>query len=107
MAAHFSGWRVAACAAWVAGLLAGASVAFAQSSEDKGGETLAAKCLQCHSDGMWRDQRQDRRAWEATLFRMVGRGATWEIDEIKSMADYLGENFGPNAPKAAAPAKKQ
>jgi len=45
---------------------------------------------------MWRDQRQDIRNWEATLYRMVGRGALWTTDEIKQMADYLGTDFGPS-----------
>ncbi|HZQ61151.1 MAG TPA: hypothetical protein VFC24_07375 [Casimicrobiaceae bacterium] len=56
---------------------------------------LAAKCFQCHTDAMFRDQRQDRRAWEATLYRMVGRGALWTRDEIRTMADYLATDFGP------------
>jgi mono/diheme cytochrome c family protein len=64
----------------------------------KGRDILMAKCFQCHTDSMWRDQRQDARAWEATLYRMVGRGGIWTTDEIKQMADYLGTDFGPNAP---------
>ena len=43
---------------------------------------------------MWTAQRQDRRAWEATLYRMVGRGALWTEDEIQAMADYLGVVYG-------------
>jgi hypothetical protein len=43
---------------------------------------------------MWMDQRQDRRAWESALYRMVGRGALWTQDEIKQMADYLGNVYG-------------
>ena len=58
-----------------------------------GKEVLLGKCFQCHSPGMWADQRQDRRAWEATLYRMVGRGALWSEDEIKRMADYLGATY--------------
>ena len=46
---------------------------------------------------MWQDQRQDARAWEANLYRMVGRGALWTTEEIKLMADYLATDFGPNA----------
>jgi hypothetical protein len=38
---------------------------------------------------MWKDQRQDRRGWEGTLYRMVGRGALWSEDEINAMASYL------------------
>ena len=59
-------------------------------------EILKAKCFQCHTDSMWRDARQDARAWEAALYRMVGRGGIWTTEEIKQMADYLGTDFGPN-----------
>ena len=59
-----------------------------------GKEVLLEKCFQCHTPGMWMDQRQDRRAWESTLFRMVGRGALWSEEEIKAMADYLGRSYG-------------
>ena len=54
-----------------------------------GKDLLMSKCFQCHSEGMWKDQRQDRRGWEGTLYRMVGRGALWSEDEINSMASYL------------------
>jgi mono/diheme cytochrome c family protein len=63
---------------------------------------VRAKCLQCHTDSMWRDARQDARRWEAALYRMVGRGGIWTTEEIKLMADYLGTDFGPNAKPAAA-----
>jgi hypothetical protein len=46
---------------------------------------------------MWMALRQDRRAWESTLYRMVGRGALWTEDEIKAMADYLGTAYGKGA----------
>jgi len=59
-----------------------------------GKDVLVSKCFQCHSPNMWMDQRQERRAWESTLYRMVGRGALWTQDEIKQMADYLGTTYG-------------
>jgi hypothetical protein len=65
---------------------------------------VLSKCFQCHTDAMFRDQRQDHRAWEATIYRMVGRGALWTPEEIRLMADYLGTDLGPNAKPAAAPA---
>jgi hypothetical protein len=52
------------------------------------------KCFQCHTDAMYRDLRQDRRAWEATVYRMIGRGALWTPEEIRLMADYLGAEYG-------------
>lgn len=72
-----------------------------------GRDVFLGKCFQCHADGMWRDHRQDRRGWEATLYRMVGRGALWTDDEIKSMADYLGVAFGPQTARAADKTPKQ
>ena len=59
-----------------------------------GKEVLVAKCFQCHGPNLWLAQRQDRRAWESTLYRMVGRGALWTEDEIRAMADYLGAVYG-------------
>ena len=67
-----------------------------------GRDLIQAKCFQCHTDTMFRDGRQDRRAWEAAIYRMVGRGGLWTTDEIKTMADYLGAEFGPDAKPAAA-----
>jgi mono/diheme cytochrome c family protein len=66
--------------------------------EGPGRDVLLAKCFQCHGPTMWMQQRQDRRAWESTLYRMVGRGALWTEDEIRAMADYLGTNYGKKAP---------
>jgi hypothetical protein len=92
--------------------LLSASCAMAQDSAPKAApsapaanparELVVSKCLQCHSDAIWRDQRQDARAWEATLYRMLARGAVWTGDEIKTMASYLATDFGPNAPKVAS-----
>jgi len=70
----------------------------AGAQQPTGAELLATKCFQCHTQAMWQDQRQDTRAWEANLYRMVGRGALWTTEEIKLMAEYLGANFGPPGP---------
>ena len=59
-----------------------------------GKEILARKCFQCHQASMWSSLRQDRRAWESVLYRMVGRGALWTEAEINAMADFLGETRG-------------
>jgi mono/diheme cytochrome c family protein len=83
--------------------LVSAAPARAQSAAPSPGRDLVqAKCFQCHTDTMFRDGRQDRRAWEAAIYRMVGRGGLWTADEIKTIADYLGAEFGPDAKPAAA-----
>ena len=60
-----------------------------------GRDVLTRKCMQCHQMSMWTALRQDRRAWESTVYRMVGRGALWTEDEIRTMADYLARIRGP------------
>jgi mono/diheme cytochrome c family protein len=70
-----------------------------------GRAVVMSKCFQCHTDAMFRDQRQDRRGWEGAIYRMVGRGGLWTQEEIASMADYLGTDFGPGAKPASAPAR--
>jgi mono/diheme cytochrome c family protein len=64
---------------------------------------VLSKCFQCHTDAMYRDLRQDRRAWEATVYRMIGHGALWTPEEIRLMADYLGVEYGPAAKSAGTP----
>ena len=66
-----------------------------------GKELLVGKCFQCHAPTMWQDHSQDRRGWESVLYRMVGRGALWTEDEIKTMADYLAAAYG-RQPAAAS-----
>jgi mono/diheme cytochrome c family protein len=63
-----------------------------------GKEVLLSKCFQCHGPNMWMAQRLDKRGWESTLYRMVGRGALWTREEIDAMAGYLAANYGKKAP---------
>jgi len=67
-----------------------------------GKELLMRKCFQCHGETMWKDLKQDRRKWEGVLYRMVGRGALWNEEEINTMALYLATGFGPQSEKPAA-----
>jgi len=60
-----------------------------------GRDVLTRKCMQCHQMSMWTAVRQDRKAWESTIYRMVGRGALWTEDDIRAMADYLARIRGP------------
>jgi mono/diheme cytochrome c family protein len=83
-------------------LMVSAQAQQAAAAPSPGRDLVAGKCFQCHTDAMFRDGRQDRRAWEATIYRMVGRGGLWTAEEIKSMADYLGEALGPDAKPAGS-----
>jgi cytochrome c5 len=59
-----------------------------------GRDVLTRKCMQCHQMSMWTALRQDHKAWESTIYRMVGRGALWSEDDIRAMADYLASVRG-------------
>ena len=83
--------------AGVAALPAGAQTPPAEANS-AGRQLVMSRCFQCHTDTMFRDQRQDRRAWEATIYRMMGRGALFTVEERKQIADYLAVDFGPNVP---------
>ena len=63
-------------------------------NEGAGKEILTRKCFQCHQASMWSPLRQDRKAWEGVLYRMVGRGALWTEAEINAMADFLAQTRG-------------
>jgi len=63
-------------------------------AEAPGKEILTRKCFQCHQASMWSSLRQDRKAWEGVLYRMVGRGALWTETEINAMADFLAQTRG-------------
>jgi len=69
--------------------------AAAPSGAADGKEILQRKCFQCHQVSMWSSLRQDRKAWESTLYRMVGRGGLWTEAEINAMADFLAQTRGP------------
>jgi mono/diheme cytochrome c family protein len=71
-----------------------------KAAANPGRDLVLQKCAQCHTDAIWRDQRQDHTAWEATAYRMMARGGIWTTDEVKSMAAFLGTEFGPDKPRA-------
>jgi hypothetical protein len=87
----------------LAGWMAAVPLHAQEAGQHPGRIIVLSKCFQCHTDAMFRDQRQDRRAWEATVYRMIGRGALWTPEEIKLMADYLGTEYGTAAKPASAP----
>jgi hypothetical protein len=75
-------------------------------TDSPGRAILQRKCAQCHAASMWMPLRQDKRAWESTLYRMVGRGALWTPEEVSAMADYLAELRGPDKARAASGSAK-
>ena len=93
--------RTAALLLWASVCVASAHAGPAQvaspakpAADPPGKEILTRKCFQCHQVSMWSSLRQDRKAWESTLYRMVGRGALWTEAEVTAMADFLAQTRG-------------
>jgi cytochrome c5 len=89
---------VVLASAWVSAGSPAVAQAPAASQAASGKEILQRRCFQCHAQSMWTALRQDRKAWEGVLYRMVGRGALWTEAEISAMADFLAQTRGPKAP---------
>ena len=70
----------------------------ATAADGPGKEILTRKCFQCHQASMWSSLRQDQKAWESVLYRMVGRGALWTEAEVSAMADFLAQTRGTKLP---------
>jgi hypothetical protein len=81
-------------------LLLAAPVSAQDAPASPGRALVMSKCFQCHTDAIFRDARQDARAWEAAIYRMIGRGGLWTADETRLMAEYLGREFGPGSKPA-------
>jgi competence protein ComEA len=55
-------------------------------------------CGKCHSPEQAASLHQNRRAWEATISKMVGMGAEGTDEQLNEVLDYLSKNFPPPPP---------
>lgn len=59
------------------------------------GQALTVEiCGQCHSVGMFANQRKSRDEWNATIGRMIEKGMEAEEDDLYAISDYLTEKLG-------------
>jgi len=76
--------------------------------DGKGKELVQQKCVTCHAANLWMSQRHTKDQWGTVLDTMMSRGLEASDEELETMANYLGENFGPVTkdapPTPAAPA---
>lgn len=56
-------------------------------------ELLEARCTACHDLGRVRSAAQTAEQWEATVQRMVSKGARLTEQEFASLVEYLAENY--------------
>lgn len=54
-----------------------------------------SKCSLCHPASRAEGKKKSREEWEATVARMVKKGAALNDQEAKLVADYLAKHHGP------------
>ncbi len=69
-----------------------APVALAQ---DGGAALLEQRCSVCHPSARPKSKQKTPEQWEATVTRMMGKGAKLVPEEKKELLDYLSKTYKP------------
>lgn len=81
------------------GLIASVSVSgvcFAEKAPAvKGAELLEQRCSVCHPSARPKGFKKSAKEWDATVSRMVGKGAKLTNDEKKVLVDHLAKTYKP------------
>lgn len=60
-----------------------------------GAELLQARCTTCHDLGHVEAASKTQAEWEATVARMIGKGAELTDAEAQRLVEFLAETHGP------------
>lgn len=60
-----------------------------------GSELLEKRCSVCHPSARPKGMKKTPEQWEATVKRMVSKGAKLSNDEKKVLTDYLAKTYKP------------
>lgn len=71
------------------------SFAVGQPPADNGAELLEQRCSECHASTRAKKAEKTREQWEATVLRMMDKGAKLSEAEKKTLVDYLSATYKP------------
>ena len=64
-------------------------------AQDKGAALLEERCSGCHPRSLAESKQKTPKQWQATVSRMIHRGARLTDEEKKVLVDYLSERYKP------------
>lgn len=70
-------------------------VSFAADKPAVGAELLEKRCSVCHPSARPKSFKKSAEQWEATVTKMMGKGAKLSADEKKTLVDYLAKTYKP------------
>jgi len=67
----------------------------AATATENGRDLLEQRCSVCHPSARPKAAKKTPEQWEATVTRMIGKGARLTADEKKTLLDYLSNTYKP------------
>ncbi len=64
-------------------------------AEDEAAALLEQRCSVCHPSARPKSKQKTPEQWEATVTRMMGKGAQLTPEEKKGLIDYLSKTYKP------------
>jgi cytochrome c5 len=83
---------------WLPGLLfslALSGLSGAAAADQQESQLLEQRCSVCHPAARPMAARKTPEQWDATVTRMIGKGARLTDDEKKALVDYLSRTYKP------------
>ena len=74
---------------------AGTVVAAEKPAKIDGADLLEKRCSVCHPSARPKGAKKNLEQWDATVTRMMGKGAKLSADEKKALIDHLAKNYKP------------
>ena len=79
----------------VAAGIAISGTAFASQKAPGGAELLESRCSECHPSARPKGFKRTAAQWEATVTKMMAKGAKLSAEEKKILVDYLTKTYKP------------